>query len=547
MGRDLTIVKNIYVFLLFLVTCVLWGLSMTYNHHLDGIAVYTVGGGLPFDKPDNILPKKLDSDRSKNKLTAMLNLLPVCVFPAVYNQLKDLTEQQAVAYLTGRGLTDTSTILNKWNGIDFSTWDNPYQLPGQPISDYNMPYNLPYVGLEADKPLNPQYFSPACRCINEVLDVYGSGNGTHSEATDAMQACLATRYHILQQTRIGNRDSSSSDITQHKYISRHALLFNLCAAIFFSMAYNMMEFNSHETNYEFFRHNMYSFIYLFVLTFCIPFVSQTFSARAVNPLSSMQFSALVHLPAAVIFLAVEWMWSHVAKEYDVRRQTYLHPYSFYTILVNLHIIALIENGVFTYHVIATFIMLSIITALAYTAVLFAAHGKLWQVTRQDSDATDGELPNLRPFRTGELTGYIIILILVAITDMFHMIPAHPINSELNFLWLLPMIFAIFCFVQIVLLEHLMGEDTDDAVIDYKVKKLQFSNSVHLVNTGHNIVIALVILYYVMQMHYVWHGDLSMLNTGGRVDKRLNFELAELKAVPSYTNLHTAPGNFLGTA
>jgi hypothetical protein len=58
---------------------------------------------------------------------------------------------------------------------------------------------------------------------------------------------------------------------------------------------------------------------------------------------------------------------------------------------------------------------------------------------------------------------------------------------------------------------------------------------------------LVILYYAMQMHYVWHGDLSMLNTGGRVDKRLNFELAELNAVPSYINLQTAQGKFLGTA
>ena len=89
----------------------------------------------------------------------------------------------------------------------------------------------------------------------------------------------------------------------------------------------------------------------------------------------MQFSSLVYFPAAFIFIVVEVLWSFVAKEKDVRRQTYLHPYSFYVIFVNLFTIALIENGVFTLEVILTFVFLSNIIALAYAATIFTAHGK----------------------------------------------------------------------------------------------------------------------------------------------------------------------------
>lgn len=553
MERDFKRVRNIYIFLLFVIACVLWALAVNFNRHLDGVAVYRLGGGIPTTKLDTILLQNMDSNRPKNTLFAMLKLMPVCVFPAVYNTLKGLTDQQVVQSLSSQNISSVSSILENWKRIDFSTWDNPFQMAGQPSGDYNMPYNLPYTGLDADKPLNPQYFSPACRCMNEVLDVYSSGKGTYPGAINALKACLATRNNIMQQITMGDMDPSDSDITRHKFISRHALLFNLCTAIFFSMVYNMLDFNA----VHFFRDNAANFIFL-ALTFIIPFISQTFSFQSVHPLKSMQFSSLVHLPAAFLFLAVEWMWSHVAQANDVRRQTYLHPYSFYTILVHLHVIALIENGVFSFHVIVTLILQSIVASLAYTAVLFIAHGKLWQMrpTIQTGSPQSGVmLSSMHPFRTGELTGYIIILMLVGITSLFHIIPTHAINSELNFLWLLPMVFSVFCFAQIVLLEHLMGEDNDANTIQITVvpktdstskpNKMRFTNSVHLLNTGHTIVVSLVIVYYAMQMHYVWHGDLSMLSTGGRLDKRLNFELAELNAIPAYTNLQTAPGKFLG--
>ena len=45
----------IYVALLVAVTAVLWGLATTYNHHLEGVAVYSVAGSLPMKSVSSIL------------------------------------------------------------------------------------------------------------------------------------------------------------------------------------------------------------------------------------------------------------------------------------------------------------------------------------------------------------------------------------------------------------------------------------------------------------------------------------------------------------
>ena len=515
----------IYVALLVAVTAVLWGLATTYNHHLEGVAVYSVAGSLPMKSVSSILSKTLDGNRANNVFIAENKLLPVCVFPDVYNAFDGKTTAEIKTILVARGMTEAEADAQvpRWTRINFQGWDNPYQLTEKPADvdvDYNVPYNLPYEGLAAGKHLNPQYFSPVCRCMNTVFNAYKAvpaGTATYDKTVDALKACLATQHHIKTLELRGNQDTTNEDLTQRKTISRHGLVFNLCIAIFFTIAYNESDFGTPGTNSQFLGHNMFAFIMLF-LAFLVPFLSQLFAFHCVSPANSMEFSTIVHVPAAVILIIVEWMWSRVAKESDTRRQTYLHPYSFYQILVHLQLIALIENGVFTFHVLVTAVFTCNIVALAYAAVLFIAHGKLWKAE------------NGKP-RTGEITGYIMILVLVGLTYAFNMMPSYPLNSELNFLWLLPVIFAVFCFSQVVVLEHLLGEDVDEPTdASGRMKKLQFTNSVHLLNMGHTFVVAAVIVYYAAQMHYTWHGDMSMVNTGGLVDRRLNFELSELAEI-----------------
>ena len=531
--RDLQRTYYIYAFILFVLTVVIWALAVNFNPHLDGVAIYRLISSMPTDDLELDFAKTGDGNRLKNTMATEIKMMHYCLFPNVYNQLKVLDSTNLISLLTvnySLAALDIYKTQQTWAKLDFDSWDNLFQIGQGPVQ--NMPYNLPYDGFDASNTLNPQFFSPVCRCFNKVLGKYQGNALTYDKTTDSLKACMGTRNIIQKQTLIGNDDPANTDIAKRKYISRHALVFNLCFAIVFTMLYNSIDFTLGETTVDFFEKQWYIFISLLFIAFGIPLVSQCFSFMAVAPANSMQFSSLTHLPAALIFLVVELMWGYVAKQSDIRRQSYLHPYSFYMILVNLHVIALVENGVFTLEVILTFVLLSNIVALAYTAVLFIAHGRLWQVGGR-----------------AELTGYILILFLVGLTAIFHYIPVHPINTELNFLWMLPVVFVMFCFAQIVFLEHLMGEDTQDTgneeedASSTSHKKAVFTNSVHLLNTGHTVIVALVVLYYAAQLHYTWYADLSMTESGGKLDKRLNFELAELANSPSYNNPAGAQGSY----
>ena len=528
LNKDFVRTYKAYSFLLVLVTCVLWGLTTTYNPHLDGVAVYRMVSSMPTEDLELDFAKAGDSNKLKNTMATEVKMMQHCMFPSVYMQLKGKSSAEISTLLKSNwtlGPDDEFKAQQTWAKLDFETWETPF---GQgPVQ--NMPYNLPYDGLDANNQLNPQFFSPVCRCLNRVLNSYQRNTLTFDKTTDSLKACIGTRSVIQKQTLVGTDDSKNTDMTKRKYISRHALLFNLCFAIVFTMIYNSIEFDN---GTEGSSNQWYKFAALFFIAFGLPFFSQCFSYTAVSPANSMQFSSLVHLPAAVIFLVVELMWGYVAKESDVRRQTYLHPYSFYQILVHLHVIALIENGVFTLEVILTFVLLSNIVAMAYAAAIFIAHGRLWQNAEVESEQ-------------GELKGYVMIMVLVSSAAIFHHIPVHPINSELNFLWILPDMFVVICFAQIVFLETLLDHETEEGEENEEniVKKLRFTSSVHLLNVAHTIIVTVVILYFAAQLHYTWYADISMTQSGGKLDKRLNFELAEMSNTPSYNNLVAAPGSY----
>ena len=485
----------ILALLFFVITCILWGVAMTGNVHLEGVAVYSLKSGMP--NLDGFVKKT-----NRDTFAAEASMLPYCVFPNVYKALTGENVDVEKVLKDRLGDSEGVKLAVVWRGIDFGTWDNP---PG------NDPYNLPYE----DVKLNPQYFDPMCNCINQVLGVYRQGRGTYEGATAALKACVATHRMIRHQAL----EAGDANITAYrKMLARHSLLFNLCTAIFFTVVYNLIDFSAEQrTYYEFVTANLAQFLGMLVC-FALPLLSPLFSFAAVSTDSAMKFSAITYLPAAGIFFLVEYMWSIVAKANDVRRQAYLHPYSFYVTLVNLFLIALIENGVFTYEVLLTYVFLSNVVALAYAAVLFAAHGRVWQ----------GE----------EVKGYLLLLSLIGLVCVSYLIPMHPINSRLNYLWLLPMVFVFMCVCQIVFLEGLFKK-TEDA------KQLHFSNSVHLLNMGHVIITGLVLLYYANTMQYARTAEQSFTETGGRLDQRLNFELAELMPVPSYRN-PSATGAYMGT-
>ncbi len=78
--------------------------------------------------------------------------------------------------------------------------------------------------------------------------------------------------------------------------------------------------------------------------------------------------------------------------------------------------------------------------------------------------------------------------------------------------------------------------------------LRFTTSVHLLNMGHTAIIGLVIIHFAMRLHYSWYGGLTFTNTGGKLDRQVNFELAELLgSSPSYNNIASSPGKFFASS
>ena len=66
----------IHAFFLVLVGCVIWGLVIASNPHLDGVAVYKMSSMLPTDDLSKTFPKAGDSNRTKNTFGTEAMLLP---------------------------------------------------------------------------------------------------------------------------------------------------------------------------------------------------------------------------------------------------------------------------------------------------------------------------------------------------------------------------------------------------------------------------------------------------------------------------------------
>jgi hypothetical protein len=293
---------------------------------------------------------------------------------------------------------------------------------------------------------------------------------------------------IKRQTLIGNTNYKNGDIKSRKYISRYAMLFQLCLAFAVGLFYNMIDFKS----VNFWSGNLMYYFGLFIVFIFLLF-SNVISGSVGN---GMNFASILIIPAAAVAIPVEFMWAFVAKTVDIGRQTYMHPLSFYLIISALYTIALIENGVFTLSVIVTHIFQSNAMSMAYAGALFVSHGKIWE-------------------RNSSRTGFILLLFLPATMHIFHLIPLYPVNNGSNFLWILPTVFSTICYAKILFM-NMLKEGSE-----YKV-----THADHLINLGHVLVVSQVVVYYIIQLADLGYGDSVMGASGGRLLSKLNFEFAE---------------------
>lgn len=512
--RDTTYFTNsgmCYNILLLMAAIILWGMNSTWYPNLDGVSVYELAPTLP--KRDLFI-NMVTRPNGDDTFSAEASLLNYCVFPKVYNELKSKSKSEVLTDLSAHGLTDNlaSVAQGLWTKIDFSA-----------MRASNTEYNLPYDDLtvsagKAD--LSSQYFPPICRCMNKVFNTYEGKDGTAAEflrAEKALDSCLATRHLIKRQTLIGDSAYENVAIRSRKYISRYALLFQLCFAFAIGALYNRIDFISDFRGKSIWENNTKYYCGLVAVFF---FLWLCPLAGAVDSTNSISFNTIICLPAFVMGICVELMWSLVASHVDIGRQTYMHPLGFYVTISSLYTIALIENGVFTLSVIVTHILQSNVLSIAYAGLLFVSHGKIWKSSASSR------------------TGFILLLFLPCTMHIFHMVPVFPVNCELSFLWGLPVIFSVFCYAKVLFIDHFLDDE-----LNMKENRYKVTHSDHLLNIGHLLVIALVVFYYTLQLANLQYGlsdSSNMASTGGRLSKRLNFELGEMGITGSGTPFYNTP-------
>lgn len=514
--RDTAYFSNsgmVYNSALLIAAIIIWGMNASWYPSLDGVSVYEIAPTIPKKDLFKNIATKTGAD---DIFSAEATLLNYCIFPQVYNQLITKSSSEVLTHLGVHGLSPQAVTdaQGLWNNIDFSA-----------LRESHTEYSLPYDDLVVPAGrtgISSQFFPPLCRCMNKVYSIYGSKTKSakvFQDAQDAVDACMATRHLVKRQTLMGDSTYQNTNIKSRKYISRHALLFQLCAAFSIGALYNRIDFVTNFAGRPLWEGNSKYYAGLVVVFFILWF-SSLFALGTVDDTNSITFGTITTLPAFALGIPVEFMWSFVAKHIDIGRQTYMHPLSFYVIISSLYTIALVENGVFTLSVIVTHIFQSNALSIAYAGLLFISHGKIWQTS--DSSRT----------------GLILLLFLPATMHIFHMVPLYPVNCELNILWGLPVIFSVICYAKVLFIDHFMGDESSIKGGRYKI-----THSDHLLNIGQLLVIAIVVFYYVLQLANLQYGldnSFNMASSGGRLSKRLNFEFGEVGITGSGKPLYSTP-------
>jgi hypothetical protein len=498
--------------------CTLWGFTSVNYPGLDGVSVYQLMPTLP--KQDKFLNGE-GTSIADDIFLAKAGMVEYCVFPDVFNQL---TKQKNVeTYLISRGMgADTAnTVEALWGQINF----NATRTDG---TEYNMPYDDLKSQNKYYPDMSSQYYPPVCRCMNKVFKMYSTkkkgDKDVYLNAKQALGKCMLTQHIIKRQTLIGSTDGNNRELMNRKYISRHAMLFQLCAAFLLGSLYKMID-----TTYppeKRIKHYVIGIAMFFV--FLAIWFANLLSTRSVHPIAGITWGSIIFPAGTAMGVIVELMWSYSAKKVDLHRITFMHPLVFYYILSALFTIASIENGVFTLSVLVTQVFQANVLTMAYTVVLFVTHGKIWKGS------------------TSARTGFFLVLLLTGMMNFHHMTPFFPVNTgRAAYLWLLPLLFTIISYSKILFIDHFIAEDEPLKEKEFNGKR-KTSHSEHLFDILYLLMLGMVISHFVMCINELIYGDPNAISANynaGRLTKRLNFAFGEVNVLsaadkPFYSTLAT---------
>ncbi len=200
------------------------------------------------------------------------------------------------------------------------------------------------------------------------------------------------------------------------------------------------------------------------------------------------FHLMLILPAALEFLFIDSFWSYI---YNYKRKTaFIHPYVFHTTFLALMLMAMVENGVFNYHVIFSHFLTAHALTFAYAAVLFFQHYGCNKEGPYPEPLAETKDPRTIDYTT--VSGYIIVCAASAALIVSNIVPYYPVSSALNPTWMLPWLFAGSAFLIPIFIEHLMDGVGAESKLDW------------MAHAGFRIYLSIVVLAFIFYTSRLWH-------------------------------------------
>jgi hypothetical protein len=498
----------------FTLLILVWGFTMwitallNYNNN-DSVSLWSISREIPdmgtFDNALTQLTTDTALLRTKVIYTASAALVNFCVSPEIIMLMK---QYQPVTKVPTNLLSpaDATALDTSLAGVDFETW-------GIPLDQFKTPLDRSYT---------THFLSPLCQCMRSVFLNFSDTTNSVDSSRSAFKACFVTQP--LPARQVLAFTANEENPISRKSISRHGLLLVLCLALLINTAYNAIDFDAE--NYA--LRNSVQFVTIVISFFAIVLFPIA-NTKGATPAHLIKITSLLYIPGIFLegfgidYYALSWVYK------QKRRTSFLHPFTFYTTLVTLSVLALIENGIYTIEAVVSCSFISHSVTLIYSAVLFFLHFHCGNWKEVEKVKDDGETVikyqidrdnqpfiDLKNAKDNVLQSYLLALLTVFLVCWNIIIPSFAVKADPNILWILPVVFIFLGFAVPVWVEHIFKEQEDHE------DKLQLTS--HWANLGYTFILLAVLLYFTIEWMFVRYGDSNYISGGQRM-KILNFGLS----------------------